>query len=181
MEKAHGGPRVRGEWHVSTAATDRTSDLVPGEWTTISRLWFRAKLITMAIWAPILVGLTAIPYLIWDTPWLLLFPAAVLALFVISLPLEYLEVKHFRYMVREDELLVRKGSLNRTTTAVPYGRIQSTELEEGWIDAKFDLVKVKFVTASDDGTVVIAGLSKNRGELLRDEILADAEARRVAL
>lgn len=85
------------------------------------------------------------------------------------------------YRLRDDDLLVRRGMLFRRFVAVPYGRLQIVDIEQGPIERMFKLKKLKFVTAAAASAVVLPGLSDERAETLRDELLAAAESRRAGL
>ncbi|MFD2841499.1 PH domain-containing protein [Populibacterium corticicola] len=150
------------------------------EWVPVSRDWFKAKMRTMMWCLVVLCPLLAIPYFIWGWSWLLYFPGGLLALCLLGIPFDYFEVKNLHFMVREDEILVRRGALSRSTTAMPYGRIQRVDTEEGPIDRRYGLAQITFSSAGA-GDLTIDGLPAQRAQALRDEVLAAAELRRVEL
>ncbi len=154
--------------------------VVHDEWIPVSRNWFKAKMWTLAWCLIALCALLSVPYFIWNWMWLLAFPAGVLLLGLLSVPFEYLEVKNLHFMIREDEILVRSGALSRSTTAMPYGRIQRVDIQEGPIDQRYGLAQVSFSSAGA-GDLTISGLPAQRAQAVRDEVLAAAELRRVEL
>ncbi len=150
------------------------------EWISVSKDWFKAKMQTMAWSLLALCVLLIIPYFIWGWVWLLAFPLGVLVLGLANVPFAYLEVKNLFFMVREDEILVRQGALSRSITAMPYGRIQRVDTEEGPIDQSYGLAQIRFSSAGA-GDLTISGLPAPSAQALRDEVLAAAELRRVEL
>lgn len=152
-----------------------------GEWVPVSLDLIKSKNIALAILTVVLVVLGAIPFLIWSSPWWLLIPAAICVLALISWPLNYFEVRNTAYQLRTDEVLVRTGALSRTTTALPYGRIQRVDLNEGPIDAKYGLAALTLESAAENGSVTIPGLLIDNAKDIRDAILRDSEVRRIGL
>lgn len=141
----------------------------------------KSKNIALAILTGVLAALGSTPFFIWKSPWWLLIPAAVCLLALISWPLNYFEVRNTAYQLRADEVLIRTGALSRTTTAMPYGRIQRVDLDEGIIDARYGLASLELQSAAEDGSVTIPGLPVDTATAMRDAILQDSEVRRLGL
>lgn len=80
-----------------------------------------------------------------------------------------LEYAHFRYELREHDLLVQSGVLLRLWSSVPYGRIQHVDTRQGPLERALGLARVHVYTASGmSADSSIAGLSVADAERLRD-------------
>ena len=152
-----------------------------GDWVPVSLDLIKAKNISLAIFTGIMVPLGSIPFFIWNSPWWLLIPAAICLSALITWPLNYFEVRNTAYQLRADEILIRTGALARSTTAMPFGRIQRINLDEGIIDARYGLASLALQSAAEDGSVTIPGLPVDTAKTMRDSILQDSEVRRMGL
>lgn len=85
------------------------------------------------------------------------------------------------YMLREDDIVFRKGILWQRIVAVPYGRMQLVDITHGPMDRAFGIAKLKMVTAAATTGVEIPGLSQGAAETLRDTLIRVAETRRTGL
>lgn len=158
----------------------RTAEFT-GEWVPVSLDLIKAKNISLAIFTGISVPVGSIPFFIWNSAWWLLIPAAVCLSALITWPLNFFEVRNTAYQLRPDEVLVRTGALSQTTTALPYGRVQRVDLNEGIIDARYGLASLELQSAAEDGSVMIPGLAIDTAKAMRDAILQDSEVRRMGL
>lgn len=86
------------------------------------------------------------------------------------------QVRHLGYARRENDLLIAKGVMFRSTTVVPYGRMQYVEVSSGPIDRIFGLAAVELHTASASSDATIPGMPRHDAEALRDELAALGEA-----
>jgi membrane protein YdbS with pleckstrin-like domain len=76
------------------------------------------------------------------------------------------------YVVRDKDILFRKGVVWRSVTAVPYNRIQHVETSNTPLDRKFDLATLQLFTAGgSSGDLKIDGLAANTAEQLRIYLL----------
>ena len=76
------------------------------------------------------------------------------------------------YVVRDKDILFRKGVVWRSVTAVPYNRIQHVETSNTPLDRKFDLATLQLFTAGgSSGDLKIDGLAAASAEQLRIYIL----------
>ena len=83
-------------------------------------------------------------------------------------PLEY---RHWRYAVREHDLLVQHGVLFRRWSSIPLNRIQHVDTRQGPLERMLGLSRLLVYTASGvsaDGS--IPGLAEPVAEQLRDEL-----------
>lgn len=81
------------------------------------------------------------------------------------------------YVVRDKDILFRKGVIWRSVTAVPYNRIQHVETSSTPLDRKFGLATLQLFTAGgSSGDLKIDGLAEARAEKLRVYVLKKAGA-----
>ncbi|MDU4677921.1 MAG: PH domain-containing protein, partial [Cutibacterium granulosum] len=82
---------------------------------------------------------------------------------------------------RGDDLCVRSGLMFRSMTIVPYGRMQSVEINAGPINRHYGLASVELVTASSGTDATIDGLDAEEAVVIRDRITEMAQTRDAAL
>jgi hypothetical protein len=76
------------------------------------------------------------------------------------------------YVIRDKDMLFRKGVVWRSVTAVPFNRIQHVETSNTPLDRKFDLATLQLFTAGgSSGDLKIDGLSASVAEQLRLYVL----------
>ncbi|MDH3274548.1 MAG: PH domain-containing protein [Gammaproteobacteria bacterium] len=81
------------------------------------------------------------------------------------------------YVLRDKDILFRKGVIWRSVTAIPFNRIQHVETSSTPFDRKFDLATLQLFTAGGSGgDLKIDGLSTATAEQLRVFILEKAGA-----
>lgn len=99
----------------------------------------------------------------------------VVAIPILTWPL--LAVPRRGYVVRDKDILFRKGVFWRSVTAVPFNRIQHVETSNTPLDRKFYLATLQLFTAGGSGADLrIEGLGKDVAERLRLFILDKAGA-----
>lgn len=82
-----------------------------------------------------------------------------------------LRYRFWRYELREDELFLQRGILNRVRTVVPLRRIQHLDVSQDILEKEFDLGKLIVHTAgSRSSDVVLPGLHIEEAEGLRDRL-----------
>lgn len=111
---------------------------------------------------------------------LIAFPAAAVFFFVNTF-FAFRRVKAIGYILREDDLLFRRGILFERIIAVPYGRLQLVDVTRGPLLRALGLSTLKFVTASAATGVNLPGLPEAEAEALRDRLVELAETRRSGL
>ncbi|MET9444239.1 PH domain-containing protein [Streptomyces sp. NPDC006610] len=89
--------------------------------------------------------------------------------------------RSWRYAERADDLLISRGVLWRTTTVVPYGRMQLIEVTSGPVERHFGLAGVQLHTAAAATDATIPGLDPAEAERLRDRLTELGEARSAGL
>lgn len=107
--------------------------------------------------------------------------SAAAVLLVVNALLSFRRVRAIGYILREDDLLFRRGILFERIVAVPYGRLQLVDVARGPLLRALGLATLKFVTASAATGVQLPGLRLEAAEELRDELVRLAETRRSGL
>lgn len=105
----------------------------------------------------------------------------VVAVLIVNAILAFRRVKSIGYVLRDDDLLFRRGILFERIIAVPYGRLQLVDITRGPILRALGLSALKFVTASAATGVNLPGLRVEDAEQLRDRLVELAETRRSGL
>lgn len=107
--------------------------------------------------------------------------AAVVASTVIRLVLAPRRVRAIGWVLRDDDLVVRRGILLSRLVAVPYGRMQLVDVNRGPASRLLGLAELRLVTAAATSDVTLPGLPEQEASDLRDALVARAEERRVGL
>jgi membrane protein YdbS with pleckstrin-like domain len=107
--------------------------------------------------------------------------AAVTVGLLLSAAFAFRRVRAIGYILREDDLLFRKGIMFERVVAVPYGRLQLVDVTRGPLLRALGLASLKFVTASAATGVNLPGLRREDAESLRDRLVELAETRRSGL
>lgn len=105
----------------------------------------------------------------------------VIAILIVNALLAFRRVRAIGYILREDDLLFRRGILFERVIAVPYGRLQLVDVTRGPLLRALGLATLKFVTASAATGVHLPGLRFEDAEALRDRLVELAETRRSGL
>ncbi|KUF06443.1 MAG: PH domain-containing protein [Leucobacter sp.] len=113
--------------------------------------------------------------------WLTLVLWGLVAFFLINSLFAFRRVKAIGYILREDDLLFRRGIMFERIVAVPYGRLQLVDITRGPLLRALGLSTLKFVTASAATGVQLPGLTQADAEALRDRLVELAESRRSGL
>ena len=107
--------------------------------------------------------------------------AAVALVLLVNAVLAFRLVRAIGYVLREDDLLFRRGIMFERVIAVPYGRLQLVDVTRGPLLRALGLATLKFVTASVATGVNLPGLPEAEAEALRDRLVELAETRRSGL
>jgi membrane protein YdbS with pleckstrin-like domain len=107
--------------------------------------------------------------------------ALVVVVSAIRMGLTPRRVRAIGYVLREDDLVFRRGILFSRLVAVPYGRMQLVDITRGPIARALGLAELRLVTAAAASDVTLPGLPEAQATELRDELVARAESRRVGL
>lgn len=107
-------------------------------------------------------------------PWWLLavLAAAPLSLLAAAWYLEGVAFSHRGVQLREFDVSTRRGVISRTTTSVPFSRVQHVTVQRGPFDRAFGLSTVVIYTA---GAITVDakvnGLDPDRADRLREDII----------
>lgn len=150
------------------------------EWRPMDRKFAKRKMAESGIvLAIVLAGVIAISLVAryaamkndatFSTGWLWLLPLLI-AVPGFSWPL--ISVPKMAYALRDRDILYRSGVFWRTTTAIPFNRIQHVEKSSTPLDRKFKLATLQIFTAGGSGgDLKIHGLPAKTAEKLRTFIL----------
>jgi uncharacterized protein len=89
--------------------------------------------------------------------------------------------RSWRYLERDDDLLISRGVMWRQLTVVPYGRMQLVEVTSGPVERRFGLARLQLHTAAAATDAAIPGLAPAEAERLRDRLTELGEARSAGL
>ena len=163
-----------------TAAEPRRLERPETEWQRVSPKYIPVDMIgTLVFGAIATAGAFGPCWLGWAEGWVL--GAGMAAIFVIVLARTPRRVRAIGYLLRDDDLLFRRGIMFQRFVAVPYGRMQLVDISRGPVARAFGLAELKFVTAAASSGVLIPGLPLAEAERLRDHLVAVAETRRAGL
>lgn len=109
----------------------------------------------------------------WFSHWqfLLWLSLAIVTLFahLISFFMVNYRYKYHRYEIEEKDIALQEGYWNRTTTYVPFARIQHLETDQGIFLRKYQLVSLTISTAATEH--VLSGLTVAEAETLKTQIM----------
>lgn len=109
--------------------------------------------------------------------WLVLVPlGGASATLIVGLVMVRRSYEAWRFAFTEDALELRHGVFWRTTSAVPYHRIQQLDVEQGPLQRRLGLVALRLRTASATSDGAIPGLDPAEAESLRRLLLARSGA-----
>lgn len=152
-----------------------------GHWHQISPKYVVSQTVQNAIFAGLVIAAMLVVGLALDQPWVWWPGAALLVVTLITQLVLPRQARALGYMLREDDIVFRKGILWQRIVAVPYGRMQLVDITHGPMDRAFGIAKLKMVTAAATTGVEIPGLSQEAAEALRDTLIQVAETRRTGL
>lgn len=153
-----------------------------GEWRRVSPKYIVVDLVGNLVTGVIVTAAASLPAWLFhwgDWWWLLAAAVGVVSLVLIALTPR--RVRSIGYLLREDDLLFRRGIMFQRFVAVPFGRMQLVDITRGPLARSLGLAELKLVTAAASTGVVIPGLPLADAEELRDRLVALAETRRAGL
>lgn len=156
-------------------------DPVPGQWKRVSSKYVVVDLVGSLISGAIMTVVGGLPWYFIQATWLLILPVALGVIAVISAALTPRRVRAIGYMLRDDDLLFRRGIMFQRFVSVPYGRMQLVDINRGPLARAVGLSELKLVTAAAASNVTIPGLPEADAEHLRDQLVGLAESRRAGL
>jgi len=85
--------------------------------------------------------------------------------------------RSWRYLERDEDLIVARGVMFRRLSVVPYGRMQFVDVTAGPLERGFGLATVKLHTAAAATDARIPGLERQEADRLRNRLSALGEAK----
>lgn len=171
--------------HVTTPLPVDAPGLDPASanWQRVSPKYVLVDLVASVLGMLIPLVATGIVALVLgsELPWLWALPAVFLGITIILCALTPRRVQSIGYLLRDDDLIFRRGILFQRMVAVPYGRMQLIDITRGPLTRAAGLAELKLVTAAAATAVVIPGLPLAEAERLRDHLVEVAESRRAGL
>lgn len=154
---------------------------ITGEWRRVSPRAITIELIGEAIGVVVVAAIALVVWFLIDHPLPLIAGGAIVLASLIAMAFVPRRIRSIGYLLREDDLLFRRGIMWQRFVAVPYGRMQLVDINRGPLARAFGLAELKFVTASPAAGVTIPGLPLEEAEGLRDHLVSVAESRRTGL
>lgn len=140
-----------------------------------ARLWFHLQAFSrlLLFWLPFSVALGVALALAFSASWGPLAAVTFLfARFLLAVWWPWLEFSRWGWRLEADELLIVRGVLFRSVTAIPVGRVQHVDVRQGPIEQWLGLARVQVHTASGlGGDGVIPGLELADADGLRDRLV----------
>ena len=161
----------------SKIALDELPDTDDLEWERLHPLYARSiRVLAIVILTIIAIAISALSLVpnIPLTPFAISYSLLVIST-VISMLWPAFSVPRRGYVLRDKDILFRKGVIWRSETAVPFNRIQHVETSNTPLDRKFGLATLQLFTAGgSSGDLKIKGLGYDIAEQLRVFILDKA-------
>lgn len=90
---------------------------------------------------------------------------------IASLVINYISYDYEGYALRQKDIIYKSGIFFRSTTIIPFKRIQHSEIKQGPIDRIFNLSSLSFYTAGGSSSdLSIPGLTDEVAQSLKDFI-----------
>lgn len=127
-------------------------------------------------WVPVITVAGTAGAIFWDPLWAAGIAFALLFLrFLIAVWWPWLSWRRWGWLVRGDELLIARGVLFRSVTAIPVERVQHVDVRQGPLEQWLGLARVHVHTASGVGADgMVPGLEPTVAESLRDQLVRAA-------
>lgn len=151
-------------------------------WNRVSPKYVYISVVADILTALVFGGFAAVMAIWFEWPFAAwVWPAAIALFSLVSMVFEVRRMRAIGYQLREDDLLFRRGLFWSRLVAVPYGRMQLVDVQQGPIARMFGLASLKMVTAAAVTGVAIPGIPLAEAEQLRDHLIRLAETRRAGL
>ena len=110
---------------------NRLDPLPTASWQRVSPKYIVVDLLGILISAVIFTVGSSVPWLLTGQPWLLLLPAAMLVIHLLVAAFTPRRVRAIGFLLRDDDLVFRRGIMFLRVVAVPYGRMQLVDIRLG--------------------------------------------------
>ncbi len=152
-----------------------------GQWHQISPRYVTSQFVQNGILLVLIVAAALVVGLAFTQAWVWIPGGFLTVLILATLVVLPRQARAIGYMLRDDDIVFRKGILWQRIIAVPYGRMQLVDITHGPLDRAFGVAQLKMVTAAATTGVQIPGLTQAAAESLRDTLIDVAETRRTGL
>jgi membrane protein YdbS with pleckstrin-like domain len=151
------------------------------EWNRVSPKYVVVVIVSTLVGGVIAAAIaTALWFMArWPLAWIALIVIAVVV--IVALIIAPRRARAIGYVLRDDDLLMRRGIMFQRFVAVPYGRMQLIDMNRGPVARILGLAELRFVTAAAATNVSIPGLPESEAVRLRDTLVRLAESRRAGL
>ena len=149
------------------------------DWQALHPSYVKVVRLQILIVLGIVATAFGVPAVIPEVPWFIVFSLYVPLVLTGGLLLAWpaYSVPRRGYVLRDKDLLFKKGLLWRSVTAVPFNRIQHVETSDTPFDRRYGVATLQLFTAGGSGAdLKIDGLGKEVAEKLRVYILEKAGA-----
>lgn len=151
------------------------------EWKRVSPRHVLVEIVGTVLFGLALCGGAVVLWFVVGLEWAPYLIVAIVLLTLLTVLFEPRRVRAIGYLLRQDDLLFRRGIMFQRFVSVPYGRMQLVDITRGPIARWLGLADLKFVTAAASSGVLIPGLAEADAESLRDRLVELAESRRAGL
>ncbi|MGO2746810.1 PH domain-containing protein [Microbacterium sp.] len=152
-----------------------------GQWHQISPRYVTSQFVQNGIVLALVIAAVLVLVFALDQPWAWIPGGVIVIMILATLAILPRQARAIGYMLRDDDIVFRKGILWQRIIAVPYGRMQLVDITHGPLDRAFGVSQLKMVTAATATGVQIPGLTQAAAESLRDTLIDVAETRRTGL
>jgi membrane protein YdbS with pleckstrin-like domain len=151
------------------------------QWHRVSPKYVVVVIVSSLISTLIAAAIAVFAWLVlaWWWAWIALI--VIVAIGIAQLIIAPRRARAIGYVLRDDDLLMRRGIMFQRFVAVPYGRMQLLDIERGPVDRMLGLAELRFVTAAASSRVSVPGLVEADAAWLRDRLVELAESRRTGL
>lgn len=152
---------------------DKLPKLEEVTFNKVERNYFKVIILNILLLFTILIGsiflfFTYNKELLGFTSWIIYI---ILLFFGVLLFYYYINFLNRKYVLRNYDISYKKGVFYKSTTTVPFNRIQHIELDEGLFSRFFKLATLNIFTAGANGTdLSIKGLSKENAIKIKKSI-----------
>jgi len=152
-----------------------------GRWHQISPRYVVSQFVQNGIFLALVLAAALVVSLVFEQLWVWIPAGVILLVTAFTLIILPRQARAIGYMLRDDDIVFRKGILWQRIIAVPYGRMQLVDITHGPLDRAFGVAQLKMVTAAATTGVQIPGLTQQAAQSLRDTLIEVAETRRTGL
>lgn len=156
-------------------------DLAVGDWNRVSPKYVVVVIVGTLTSGLVLAAAALFLWLVAGWAWGGVALAVIAVVTLFSLVVAQRRARSIGYLLREDDLLFRRGIMYQRFVSVPYGRMQLIDITRGPVGRILGLADLKFVTAAASTSVIVPGLPESEAAELRDRLVGLAESRRAGL